>query len=121
MSISVYLTESKNALLAGLTDARISEVASTQPTLANFVNSFTDAFGRRVTPSVLLLRSDAPKAFFRIDALPPILRSCRDGADPRNRALRFSASNPAESRALPSNTSVQPLSFDPAQELLAIS
>lgn len=41
-------------------DPRSEEIAKTNKNFYPFLNSFTDAFQRRVIPSVLIWRTDAP-------------------------------------------------------------
>lgn len=79
--------ESKFALLAGLSDPRVQLVAAKIPAFAKFAGQFTDAFGRRVTPSVLLLSKAAPPRFFRIDALASFRDLVTTSVIPFNRSL----------------------------------
>jgi hypothetical protein len=55
--------------IAGAEDSRIAEIEASHKRFGSFLNRFSDAFGVRSRPSVLLVRSDAPKSCFDIGAL----------------------------------------------------
>jgi hypothetical protein len=61
--------EGELAILAPAHDPRVEAVGQAHETFRSFLDRFTDAFGVTLAPTVLLLRSDAPAAFFHIDAL----------------------------------------------------
>jgi hypothetical protein len=51
------------------TDERLRPYEATHPQYRQFLRKFTDPFGARVSPGVLLLRSDAPETFKSIEAV----------------------------------------------------
>jgi hypothetical protein len=51
------------------TDERLRPYEAIHPQFRQFLRRFTDPFGARVTPGVLLLRSDAPETFKSIEAV----------------------------------------------------
>lgn len=51
------------------TDDRVTAYESSQPKFRKFVQKFTDPFGARVSPGVLLLRSNVPETFKSIEAV----------------------------------------------------
>src|SRR5690242_3910975 len=51
------------------TDGRLKGYETSQPEFKKFVQKFTDPFGARVSPGVLLLRSNAPETFKSIEAV----------------------------------------------------
>lgn len=51
------------------TDERVIHLIQNYETIEYFVNNFTDQFGRKVDPSILVVRDDAPKLVFESDAL----------------------------------------------------
>lgn len=57
------------AALVPASDARLRQLTRYQPMLRSFLRRFSDAFGERLAPAVLLLRSDAPSAFNEIGAI----------------------------------------------------
>ncbi|WP_157758224.1 hypothetical protein [Cystobacter fuscus] len=61
--------EGELAILAPSDDPRVEAFGQAHETFRIFLNRFTDAFGATIEPTVLLLRSNAPDAFFHIDAL----------------------------------------------------
>ncbi len=61
--------EGSAAVLASPGDARVMALKQAQPTLRRFLTRFVDAFGQRFEPAVLLVRADAPEAFYEIGAL----------------------------------------------------
>ena len=51
-------------------DGEICEkIQETHSSFKKFVSSFTDTFGRKVTPSIVLLRSDAPRSLFNVEVI----------------------------------------------------
>lgn len=61
--------EGELAALVPVGDARLRRLTRHQRTLGAFLRRFSDNFGERVAPTVLLLRSDAPPAFGEIGAI----------------------------------------------------
>lgn len=57
------------AALAPAHDPRVTAVKRAQPMFRRFLNRFSDNFGQKFEPSVLLVRATAPPAFFDISAL----------------------------------------------------
>ena len=51
------------------TDERLQAYETKHPQFRQFLQKFTDPFGARVSPGVLLLRSDAPETFKSIEAV----------------------------------------------------
>src|SRR3984893_1782333 len=51
------------------TDERLQAYETKHPQFRQFLQKFTDPFGARVSPGVLLLRSDAPETFKSIEAI----------------------------------------------------
>ncbi|MER2268179.1 hypothetical protein [Methylobacterium oxalidis] len=61
--------EGELAALVPSGDIRLRRLTRAQPTLRAFLRRFTDNFGERIAPAVLLLRADAPPAFSEIGAI----------------------------------------------------
>lgn len=57
------------AALAPAHDPRVTAIKRAQPMFRCFLNRFSDNFGQKFEPSVLLVRATAPPAFFDISAL----------------------------------------------------
>jgi hypothetical protein len=57
------------AVLAPAHDPRVTAIKRAQPMFRRFLNRFSDNFGQKFEPSVLLVRATAPPAFFDISAL----------------------------------------------------
>jgi hypothetical protein len=53
--------ESEHLAIVAPEDERCIEINSRHPTFLPFLDRFTDAFRRRIIPSVMLLRDDAPQ------------------------------------------------------------
>lgn len=51
----------KHIALMPPTDPIVQNAAKIQPRFGKFLNRFTDAFGEKITPSVVMVRSDAPE------------------------------------------------------------
>lgn len=60
--------ETEFTILAGTDDARVESLKRLLPTFKTFVSRFRDAFGMEITPTVFLIRADAPQTFHGIDA-----------------------------------------------------
>lgn len=50
-------------------DPRVAIVIDKEPNLRTFVRRFTDAFGEKLAPSVLIIRDDAPNSFRDVSAI----------------------------------------------------
>jgi hypothetical protein len=61
--------ESEFVVITSTEDPRCAAIASEQPTFATFISRFKDAFGRAVTPSILLVRKNSPPWVLSMDAL----------------------------------------------------
>lgn len=57
------------ATLAPAHDPRVAAIKRAKPMFRRFLNRFSDNFGQKFEPSVLLVHSGAPPAFFDISAL----------------------------------------------------
>ena len=57
------------AAVANCDDPRVQQILADIPVLAQFVQKFTNAFGRKIRPSMLILRDDVPKSFLTVDAV----------------------------------------------------
>lgn len=69
---NIELTEPIEGDLAALApahDPRVTLLSRTHANLQAFLRKFTDAFGVKQTPSVLLIQSDAPQSFYDIGTL----------------------------------------------------
>ncbi len=66
--IPVFLTADEMAIVP-CTDERLKSYEAKHPQFKQFLQQFTDPFGARVSPGVLLLRSDAPETFKSIEAV----------------------------------------------------
>jgi hypothetical protein len=60
---------SEEMAIVPYTDERLRPYESSHPQFKQFVQKFTDPFGARVSPGILLLRSDAPETFKSIEAV----------------------------------------------------
>ncbi|HYO70448.1 MAG TPA: hypothetical protein VEU33_30645 [Archangium sp.] len=69
---NIRLTEAVEfdvAAFAPVQDPRVKKIAQSHASFEQFLGRLTDAFGVPNEPTVLLVRSDAPKAFLHIEAL----------------------------------------------------
>jgi hypothetical protein len=57
------------AVLAPASDRRVAGLGRAHPNFKAFLARFADAFGVKLTPTVLLVRADAPKTFYTVDAV----------------------------------------------------
>jgi hypothetical protein len=57
------------AAITNCNDPRVRQILEDIPVLSEFVQKFTNAFGRKLHPSMLILREDAPKSFIKLDAV----------------------------------------------------
>ncbi|WP_316159794.1 hypothetical protein [Bradyrhizobium sp. SZCCHNRI20481] len=58
--------EDEIAAIVTFNDTRVREICARMPEFAEFVSKFTDAFGRKLQPSILILNKDAPKSFIKL-------------------------------------------------------
>jgi hypothetical protein len=61
--------ETREAVLAPMDDIRVTRLANARQPFQEYLSRFTDAFGQRLAPCVLLVRRDAPQRFFVVDTL----------------------------------------------------
>lgn len=61
--------EGEQAVLAAADDERLVALRKLRPNFAKFISRFTDAFRAKLAPVVLVVRADAPKSFYDIEAL----------------------------------------------------
>ncbi|MBB2692408.1 UNVERIFIED_ORG: hypothetical protein GGI63_003082 [Rhizobium esperanzae] len=69
---NVMLAESVEGGLLALappSDPRVAAIFEDTPNLKVFLNRFTDAFRQKVRPSVLLVRSDAPRSLVTVEGI----------------------------------------------------
>ena len=86
---NVELSESMEAHPAAFvpaSDSRVQEINAAHPIHANFLERFTDAFGRKCYPTVLLVRSSVPERFRSADAMASIRDILSTSVIPRARA-----------------------------------
>lgn len=57
------------AVIAPANDPRVTAIKRAQPMFRRFLNRFSDNFGQKFEPSVLLVNAEAPPAFLDISAL----------------------------------------------------
>jgi hypothetical protein len=65
---NIYLKESIDSEMAA-NDARLHQILSDIPVLAEFVQRFSRPSGGSVHPSMLIMRDDAPKTFLTVEAV----------------------------------------------------
>ena len=68
VELEVPIEEGKMALVPS-SDPRALNACNAHPNLLTFLNSFTDTFGQKLAPSVMMVRKDAPQRVFTIEAL----------------------------------------------------
>lgn len=61
--------ENKHVAIVPDSDPRALSLIEATPALERLINGFTDQFGRRVSPSLMIIHSRAPKTLFALDAL----------------------------------------------------
>jgi len=89
---NVELETSIDGNLAALTpceDARVLSLTNAYLNLREFLARFSDAFGVRLNPSVLLVRSDAPQRFFTVGAIASFRDAIALSVVPYNRAAEL--------------------------------
>lgn len=70
-------------------DNRVDALCKAYPNLKTFLGNFTDAFGVKLHPALLIIRNDAPKSVFTIDALASFRDAIAISAIVHNRALEL--------------------------------
>jgi hypothetical protein len=78
------------------TDDRVRKLCEDHPTLTTFLSKFSGQFGDQVWPSLLLLRTDAPKAYYTPEAVTAFRDIISLSVVPyaRTSRLRFDRANP---------------------------
>lgn len=92
---SVYVKEPVETGFAALTscdDERVVSLANQHANLKSFLKRFTNPFGVEVRPSLIILRTDAPRSFWTIDAVSSFRDAIALAAivSKRAKALNFS-------------------------------
>jgi hypothetical protein len=77
------------AALAPAHDPRVTALKRAQPMFRRFLGRFSDNFGEKFEPAVLLVRSDAPPTFFQIATLASFRDLVAISAVTYNRALEL--------------------------------
>ncbi len=80
--------DAKLAVLAAIDDGRVASLRQSQPTFDSFISRFTDAFGEKLAPTVLLVRADALETF-GIEALSSFRDAIAIATVAYNRALEL--------------------------------
>jgi hypothetical protein len=75
------------AAFVPLSDPRIGEINNSHPRHRSFLNRFTDAFGVKRDPTILLARPNAPRWFMRADTVASFRDVLSMSVVPRSRAL----------------------------------
>ena len=78
--------EAQLAAFAPASDARVQDVNTAHPVHATFLDRFTDAFGNKCHPTVLIVRPSAPETIRSADALASIRDVLSASVIPRARA-----------------------------------
>jgi hypothetical protein len=73
--------------VAGHDDQRVQELRQSCKIFDRFIDSFTDAFGRRIEPAVLLVRTGATQELFKVDAIASFRDAVAISAVAYNRAF----------------------------------
>lgn len=81
------------AVLVPVHDQRIECIATTHRLFGDFLSSFTDPFGRKIDPSVLLVSAAAPNAVLTANALSSFRDLIAMSVVPRTRSLNQSYSH----------------------------
>ena len=71
-------------------DSRVKALCRAHPNLRRFLAKFTDAFGEKVDPAVLLARADAPRSILSVDALASFRDAVALSVVPLSRAFQIS-------------------------------
>ena len=70
-------------------DPRVKALCREHPNFRKFLAKFTDAFGEKLHPAVLIVRTDAPQSIFNIDALASFRDAIALSVVPRSRAFQI--------------------------------
>ena len=70
-------------------DKRVEALCEAYPNLKTFLGKFTDAFGVKLHPAILIVSNDAPKSVFTIDALASFRDAIAISVIAHNRALEL--------------------------------
>jgi len=70
-------------------DARVRALCNKDPSLKAFLGSFTDAFRRKIFPSVILVRTDAPRTVWNTEAIGGFRDAIAISVTARGRALEL--------------------------------
>ena len=81
--------ECKFASIVSHDDPRLMPLFAESKDLETFLSRFTDPFGRKVEPSVLIIPKDTPDSFRRTDALASLRDTLAVSVVPFNRALEI--------------------------------
>lgn len=71
------------------TDPRVSAIKRAHPEFRKFIGKFTDTFGHRIRPPLIIRREDTPRTFRDIEALASFRDVIVASIVPRSRALRI--------------------------------
>src|SRR5258706_6008661 len=83
--------ECGQAAIVPMTDGRVVALAKKNKSLGRFLSQFTDAFGQKVQPSLLLFHEDAPATFFSAEAVSGLRDAISISAVPLNRARQVNS------------------------------
>lgn len=75
--------------LASEHDERITKIASTHKNFERFLRSFSDEFGARLVPSILIYRADAPHSYRTVEAITGFRDAIAMSIIPRTWARRM--------------------------------
>jgi hypothetical protein len=81
--------EGEVASLVPVRDDRVNRLGRVHPNFRSFLRKFTDAFGVKLHPSVLLVRSDAPRSIYTVEALANFRDLIALSVIPYNQALEL--------------------------------
>ena len=74
------------AALVRSDDPRMRSLGKAHPNLRTFIKRFTDAFGEKLRPSLLLVRKDTPASILTVEALASFRDAVALSVVPYNRA-----------------------------------
>jgi hypothetical protein len=86
--------EAEFAAIVPQSDDRASAAIAAMPPLGDFLSRFHNAFGQKLSPAILLIREDAPKAYFSREAISGFRDAAAIPAIALNRALQITTGNP---------------------------
>jgi addiction module HigA family antidote len=81
--------ECQYAALVPPTDSRAAKLRTVHPKLTTFLSKFSEQFGQQIWPSLLLLRADAPRAYYTAEAVTAFRDIISLSVVPYARALRL--------------------------------